>query len=121
MYRAIVIIALAAVFLLACGPPKCPTVPEESGKGFEMDYTVENAVHDAIKSLLADPGSYENDRIYASRFKSQEREDGSHYYYQVDVEFRARNAYGGTVRGVGWVGLYEDPDAGCVVDKAHIR
>ena len=108
-------VTLATAMACSSGPPKCPTVPEDSGEGFSIDYMVKREIQESVKDLLNDPGSYEEESILARPVFSEARDDGSRYYTRVEVEFRAKNAFGGVVPGYAYVKLSEDPDEGCTV------
>ena len=113
-------VTLATAVACSSGPPKCPTVPEESGEGFKTDYMVEREIHESVKDLLRDPGSYEGESILARPVFSEDRDDGSRYFTRVEVEFRAKNAFGGVVPGYAYVELSEDADEGCTVIDATL-
>ena len=102
-------VTLATAMACSSSPPKCPTVPEESGEGFKTDYMVEREIQESVKDLLRDPGSYEEESILARPVFSEDRDDGSRYFT------RAKNAFGGVVPGYAYVELSEDPNEGCIV------
>ena len=114
-------VALAGL-LVACsvGPPQCPTVPKSSDEGFNIDPIVRVEIRNALRDLLRDPGSYEEESIFARPVFSEVRDDGSRYYTRVEVEFRAKNAFGGVVPGYAYVELSEDQDEGCTVVDATL-
>ena len=114
-------VALAGL-LVACsvGPPQCPTVPKSSDEGFNIDPIVRVEIRNALRDLLRDSGSYEEESIIARPVFSEARDDGSRYYTRVEVEFRAKNAFGGVVPGYAYVELSEDADEGCTVIGATL-
>ena len=107
---------------MACSidPPKCPTVPKESAEGFTLDHMVKREIQESVKDLLRDPSSYEEESILARPVFSEARDDGSRYYTRVEVEFRAKNVFGGVVPGYAYVELSEDADEGCTVIDATL-
>ena len=109
--------------MVACGggPSQCPTVPEESETGFDMEFGVQWDIEHAVKDLLNDPDSYKKNEITASRRFEEARDDGSRYYARITVDFRARNAFGGMVPGSAVVWIQETPEEGCVVNYAELQ
>ena len=121
----LVILAIATV----CGiwtciqgdpKPRCPDVVPAS-EPFTVDLLVEIRIDLAVEELLLDPGSYEQDAIYAMKTPIFTRDDGSQYYGRYEVEFRASNAFGGIGTGIATVGLKESEDRGCVVTGAYLH
>ena len=51
----------------------------------------------------------------ASSLSSTEREDGSHYYRQVTVDFGSRKRFGGMVRQEAIFSMEEDAEGKCLV------
>ena len=113
-------VTLATAMACSIDPPKCPTVPKGSAEGFNVDYMVKREIQESVKDLLRDPGSYEEESIIARPVFSEARDDGSRYYTRVEVEFRAKNAFGGVVPGYAYVELSEDADEGCTVIGATL-
>ena len=110
------------VSVMVCGEsagPLCPTVPTELGVGWDADYSVRRAIDDAVKDLLADPGSYDRHGMSASG-DAFDRDDGSRYYWLIEVDFSAANAFGGMVHGDAQVALLEREAEGCVVVIAEL-
>ena len=89
---------------------QCPNVPEDKSKGFYLSFDVEWAVTQAIKANLNDPGSYERDGVRA--YSVKKRHDGSEYYSQLMVDFRAKNAFGGRVLNQAYLSMAEGGDGG---------
>ena len=56
----------------------------------------------------------------ARPFFSEERTDGSKHYNRLEVDFGARNAFGGMVRGTAWVFIEEGDDGSCNVLRAEL-
>ena len=75
----------------------------------------------AVENLLLDPGSYERDAIYAIQRPILTREDGSEYYGRYEVDFRARNTYGGMTAGLASVYVEESKEDGCRVVLAELH
>ncbi len=119
------IIVLAIIIGIVCGVTgsneptviRCPTVPKNLGDGFDLDLAVEWAAEDAIRDILQDPDSFEERGISSRAMWGVPRADGSEYYSKLEVDFTARNALGGTVRGYATVDLRET-SSGCIVSNA---
>ncbi len=94
----------------------CPSAEE----GFRVDYGLERDARDAIKALLQDPGSYKEYRIFSRMANARTRDDGTEYFRRLEVEFGARNGFGGMVRGRATVDLEEHPEDGCQVTRARL-
>ena len=88
-----------------------------------MAPSIQHDVRGAAKDLLLDPGSYQEDGMYARESYSRRRRDGSdtRYYNRVEVEFRTKNTFGGMATGYATVRLTEDPDEGCKVLGAELQ
>lgn len=125
MGRGFLISAVIAAFIsIACGvldlDPPCPTVPEGDTDTFDMagfDWDVDQA----IKDLLNDPDSYVRENTLARRGFSDSRADGTRYYTQVEVDFRAKNIYGGVVPGYAYVQLSENADGDCKIEDTRLH
>ena len=86
-----------------------------------MSYSVRKDVEDSVKDMLNDPGSYKKHGISAMRSFAKQRGDGSLYYERVVVDFGARNAFGGMVRGYATVYLEEDAAGECKVTGTQLN
>ena len=87
-----VVIGIIA-FTVACdpGPDYCPPAKEE----FRTSYELRQQIDSAIKAELQDPNSYERHEIFARQAYATSRENGTEYFERLEVDFGARNAFGG--------------------------
>lgn len=99
---------------------RCPDVVPLD-EPFEVGLTVEVRIDLAVENLLLDPKSYERDAIYATQRPILTREDGSEYYGRYEVDFRARNTYGGMTAGLASVYVEESKEDGCRVVLAELH
>ena len=111
-----VVCVIAVAALAACDTnSQCPPATE----GFSIGYALEREIRNAIKAQLSDPDSYKEYRVFGRRAYVQTRENGQEYFKRLEVEFGARNAFGGMVRGRATVDLREGAE-GCRVTGATI-
>ena len=94
-------------------PDPCPSVPTSGG--FEVGLHLQYDIDDGIKELLNDPDSYKRDSMHASPALSEVRSDGTKYYTRLNVQFRARNVFGGMTQDYGLVGLFENGEGHCSI------
>ena len=124
----LIVCVLLLCLAVACssGPPQCPTVPERTEEGFDIDYRVRSEIAARIQFWLRDPGSYEearttaNARSFMGESLTQTRSDGSRYYTELEVSFRSRNGFGGMAANHATVELWESRVEGCVVRDVDV-
>ena len=130
--KAAIVSVLALLALTACasGPPPCPTVEDDNTWTIDsgaIDPDVRAAFTVAVQGWLRDPASYEEVRVTANHesFITGEslilsRSDGSRYYSELQVHYRARNGFGGMNTGVATIKLRENAVEGCIVRDTYL-